>query len=158
MCPPEDRLSPSGLVFTVALLTFLALGGLVLGTVEWRRSVTLDDAGVEVHTGWRQRFVPWGDVEAIEFCQIRMGRETTPAAELVRRDGSRVELRALVQTGPRVRQRQVDILAEACARHGVEVRSDGSWWWRRIDLAGQAGGLRSARGRTSPRAAHTPSP
>ena len=148
---PEDRASGSDLVFIVAMLTFLALGGLVLGTVEWRRSVTLNDDGVEVHTGWRRRFVPWGDLEAIEFCQILMGKGTTPAAELVRRDGSRVELRALAQTAGRVRQRQVDVLADACARHGVEVRSDGSWWWRRIDLAGKPGGLRAAHGRRQAR-------
>ncbi|HEX5946256.1 MAG TPA: hypothetical protein VFY82_08270 [Acidimicrobiales bacterium] len=144
---PEDRLSPSGLVLTAATLTLMAVGGLVLGTVEWRRSVTLDDDGVAVHTGWRRRCVAWEDVEAIEFRQIPMGRGTTPAAELVRRDGSRVELRALAQTGRRVRQRQVDVLAGACTRHGVEVRSDGSWWWRRIDLAGQPGGLRVAHGK-----------
>ena len=143
---PEDQASGSDLVGIVALLTLLALGGLVLGTVEWRRSVTLTDVGVEVHTGWRRRVVPWGDVDAIEFCQIRMGKGTTPAAELVRRDGSRVELRALAQTAGRVRQRQVDVLAVACARHGVEIRSDGSWWWRRIDLAGHPG-LRAAYGR-----------
>lgn len=142
---PEDRLSPVGLVVTVGLLCFLAAGGIVLGIADWRRSVTLTDAGVEVHCGWRRRFVPWGEVAAIRFCQIPVGQGSVPAAELVRRDGSRVELRALAQTGRRVRQQQVDVLAEACARRGVEVGSDGSWWWRRIDLAGRPGGLRAAR-------------
>ena len=144
--PPEDRLSPLGLALTVAGLTLFALGGLVLGIAEWRRAVTLKDDGVEVHSGWRRRFIPWGGVEAIEFGQIPFLRGTTPAAELVRRDGSRVELRALAQTGRRIRQRQVDVLAEACARHGVAIRSDGSWFWRRIALVGQPGGLRTARG------------
>lgn len=143
--PPEDRLSPAGLVLTVAGLLLFAVGGLVLGVVEWRRSVKLTDDGVEIHTGWRPRFVPWVEVDEIRFCQIPMLRGTTPAAELVRRDGSRVEFRALAQTGRRVRQRQVDLIAERCARHGIEVRSDGSWFWRRITLAGRPGGLRAAQ-------------
>lgn len=144
--PRQDRLSPAGLILTILLLAGFAIGGLLLGAVELRRSVILTAERVEVHTGWRRRQVPWADVEAVEFCQIAWGKGTVPAAELALKDGSRVELRALAQAGRRTRQRQVDLLAAACRVHGVEVRSDGSWFWRRITLAGHPGGLRAARG------------
>lgn len=143
--PAEDRMPPAGVAVTIALLVLFAVGGVVLGIADWRREVAVSEAGLNIHTGWRRLFVPWIDVEVIEFCQIPFGRGTAPAAVLVRRDGTRVELRALVQAGRRTRQRQVDLVAEASERHGVEVRSDGSWFWRRIDLAGKPGGLRSAR-------------
>ena len=142
--PPEDRLSPFGVALTLTGLSLFAVGGIALGVVDWRRSVTVTDNGVEIHD-WRRHFVPWTDVNAIRFCQIGMGRGTAPGAELVHRDGDRTELRALLQTGRRLRQRQVDMLALVCARHGVAVCSDGSWFWRRIDLPGEPGGLRAAR-------------
>jgi hypothetical protein len=143
--PPEDRVSPAGVVFIGLGLTTLAIGGLLLGVVEWRRSVKLTPAGIDVHTGWKRRQIPWPDVEAVEFCQIRMGQGTIPAAAVIRKDGSRVELRALAQAGRRVRQRQVDVLATACKVHQVDLRSDGSWYWRRIALDGEPGGLRATR-------------
>jgi hypothetical protein len=141
--PPHDRLSPVGAAITIAVLSGFALGGIALGSIEWRRSLTLTDSGVEIHD-WRQHFVPWADVKAIQFRQISMGRGTAPGAELVHHDGHRTELRALLQAGRRTRQRQVDVLTAACARHGIDVCSDGSWWWRRIDLHGEPGGLRAA--------------
>lgn len=141
---PQDRLSPVGSAITIALLSGFAVGGIALGSIDWRRSLTLTDSGVEIHD-WRRHFVPWADVKAIQFRQIPMGRGTVPGAELVHRDGHRTELRALLQTGRRIRQRQVDVLAAACVRHGIDVCSDGSWWWRRIDLHGEPGGLRAAQ-------------
>jgi hypothetical protein len=142
--PAGDRLSPAGAVFTVALLTSFALGGISLGIVDWRRCVVLRETGVDLHN-WRQRLVPWSDIRAIEFCQVRMGRGTVPAAALVHWDGRRTELRSLVLAGRRVRQDQVDLLARTCADHGVNLCSDGSWWWRRINLNGTRGGLRTAK-------------
>jgi hypothetical protein len=94
---------------------------------------------------WHRHVVPWIDVKAIQFRQISMGKGTAPGAELVHHDGHRTELRALLQAGRRIRQDQVDVLAATCARRGIDLCSDGSWWWRRIDLRGEPGGLRAAR-------------
>lgn len=142
--PAEDRLSPAGAALTVALLATFAIGGVVLGVAEWRRSVTLTKNAIEIHTGWKERSVPARDIEAVEFRQLPMGRGTAPGAVALLMDGSSVPLRALLQNGRRVRQSQVDLLAPWCASRGIAIRSDGSWWWRGIDLPGRPDGLRAA--------------
>lgn len=142
--PPQDRLSPVGGALIVAALSTFALGGIVLGVVDWRRRVAFGNTGVEIRS-WRRKLVPWSDVREVQFCQVTFGSGTVPAAALVLQDGSRIELRALVQAGRRVRQAQVDTVARLCRARGVEVTSDGNWFWRRIELNGVRGGLRAAK-------------